>query len=381
VNSISVLIPVYHGEKYIDGLIRMFDINASKLKIKNQIEVHVVFINDEPKSSLQPSNYISPIYSDCVFLNPGSHQGIHGARVYGLKHTISDYVLFFDQDDEVKEEFLLSQYKKIGDADGIVCNGIYRRDRLIYSSSRPMEYTYDRKSLLEKQWNPLSPGQVLLRRSAVPIEQWSKYILKHNLTDDWLLWFLMINKGCKFNLNSDVIYKHCEDGSNSSQNWKEMGASRVEVLDVLRKLKVLTSEEDTYLKDSTDKYLSKYDKYIKLDELLESSDHKKLIQNIKSRYHDMSVAIYGFGVYGQKLAELLQKAEVNVSYGIDQHADAMTDTKIRMYPPSGEEFPPVDVVIITALFAFDEIANVTLKKMNCMKIPMDVFIKECMTAE
>ena len=384
--SISILIPIFNGKKYINGLITMFD-KASQVLHKKYPEVMVkmIFVNDSPDDPLFEACFTNAENMTCEFLNPSIHQGIHGTRIYGLYHSISDFVLFFDQDDMVEIQYLLSQYENIElngiRYDAVVCNGIYRHNRLIFNNTRPMEKTFDRKSLLEKQWNPLSPGQVLIRKKAIPIEKWSRYILKHNLTDDWLLWFLMADGCCRFNYNREVLYTHCENGTNSSLNWKEMGQSRIELLDVLRKLNVLSIEEDTAFEERTDKYLIKYEKYIKLDELLDVANHEQLVDGIKKKINGYRVSIYGMGVYGQMLLHLLLDAGVNVIYGIDQHAGAMRDSEIPVYGLNKKKYPETDIVIVTPLFAFDEIIRTTLKNINCPIVRVDDFIKDCLTIE
>ncbi len=384
-SSISIIIPVYKGEQYIEGLTRIFSSAIEELhSVYPDVVVQMVFINDHPKTSIQGRYFKLPELTSCEFLNPGIHQGIHGTRVYGLKHTDSDYVLFFDQDDLIEERYLLSQYEKINAGgilyDGAVCNGIYRENRLIYSDSRPMEMTFDRSSLLEKQWNPLSPGQVLIRRKAIPIELWSKHILTHNLTDDWLLWFLMVHQGCRFNLNEEVLYTHCEDGSNSSLHWKEMGQSRVELLYVLRELKVLTEDEDSRFLERTENYLKKYEKYIQLDGLLEKADHERL----KERIHEISggrkVAIYGMGVYGKELFRLLVEAGVDIPFCMDQHAGAIQDSEVPIYKDCGRLVSEPDMIVVTPLFAFDEIVSSSLADFTCPKIRMDDYIRNCLDA-
>ena len=308
-NSISIIVPIYKGKRYIDGLIQMFDKAAEQLHhTYPMVMVQTSFINDYPDNELIESCFYLPEHMSCSYMNPGIHQGIHATRIYGLKHTTSDFVIFFDQDDRIESNYLLSQYEKmlLDDCsyDGVVCNGIYRGNRLIYSDIRPVEMTFNRKALLEKRWNPLSPGQVLIRRKSIPVELWCKYILKHNLADDWLLWFLMVHVGCCFKINSDVLYTHVEDGTNSSQNWKEMGQARVELLETLRKLDVLTAEEDAVLRDRIEMYLIKYDRYIKLDELLEQADHAQLINGIHAMAVGRKIAIYGIGIYGKKMSSI-----------------------------------------------------------------------------
>ncbi len=385
-DSICIIIPIYHGDQYIADLIRMFDCSAILLhQYHPDVNVHLCFVNDSPERELSIYKFVLSEEISYTALNPGMHQGIHGTRLYGLNHTVSDYVLFFDQDDTLERNYLLSQYEKLeltgDDFGGVVCNGIYRGNRLIYSESRPMEMTFDRKALLEKQWNPLSPGQVLLKRKSIPTELWGRYILKHNLTDDWLLWFLMTHQGCRFQLNREVLYNHCENGTNSSLNWKEMGESRKELLEVLKQLKVLTKDEEEAFQERTDKYLRKYEKYIRLDELLEKTDRDLLIREIRYRMQDQKVAIYGLGVYGQSLFALLDDAGVEVSFCIDQHAGAIQDTAIPIFENYTDLLPQTDLIIVTPLFAYEEILATNLKCFQGCIIRMDDFISSCLENE
>lgn len=381
--SICIIVPVYRGEQYINRLIQMFDEGAQTMQfVYPDVSVHLSFVNDSPEIELLSTSHICSNHLTCSFLNPGIHQGIHAARIYGLRHTNSNFVLFFDQDDLVENRYLLSQYEKTNsnetDFDGVVCNGIYRGNRLIYSNRRPMQMTFDRKALLEKNWNPISPGQVLIRRQSIPVEQWSRYVLKHNLADDWLLWFLMSNNGCYFNLNAEVLYTHSENGTNSSQNWKEMGQSRVELLEILRKLGVLSHDEETAFQKKTEQYLAKYKHYIMLDDLLNNTDRTLLVRSIHNKIAGHRVAIYGMGVYGQMLLKLLLDAGITVSYGIDQQAGAMKESVIPIYGVDEKQFPETDMIIVTPIFAFDEIVGATLKDMLCPIVRMDEFIMDCL---
>ncbi len=380
---ISIIVPVYRGECYIDRLIQMFDKAAVILhQVHPEVSVRISFINDNPELEIRESEYVRPEHIFSSFFNPGIHQGIHGTRIYGLEHSDSVYVVFFDQDDFIEDSYLLNQYEKINSADavydGVVCNGVYRGNRLIYSESRPMEKTFDRKALLEKQCNPLSPGQVMIRRKSIPVKMWGRYILRHNLTDDWLLWFLMVHQGCSFRLNPDVLYTHGEDGTNSSQNWKEMGQSRVELLEVLRKLEVLTSEEDAVFCDRTENYLKKYERYIQLDELMEQADREQLMNGIRKITAEYRIAIYGIGVYGQLLHRLLTEAHKKIDFFIDQHAEAVKGSDVPVYNINEEHFPETDMIIVTPLFAYEEILRTTLKDIKCNKIGMDEFVRKCL---
>lgn len=66
-----------------------------------------------------------------------------------------------------------------------------------------------------------------------------------------------------------------------------------------------------------------------------------------------TVAIYGMGEMGNRLYDELKNTSVEVKYGIDKNAGSTySDLEVRSLDDCLEE---VDVVIVTAIFAFDEI--------------------------
>lgn len=77
-----------------------------------------------------------------------------------------------------------------------------------------------------------------------------------------------------------------------------------------------------------------------------------------------TVAVYGVGQLGELLCdELNQFSEVSVKYGIDK-MDVCTVENLDLYSMD-DELPEVDVVIVTPVFAFDEIKTNLEKKVDC----------------
>ncbi len=66
-----------------------------------------------------------------------------------------------------------------------------------------------------------------------------------------------------------------------------------------------------------------------------------------------NIAIYGMGEIGNRLYnELKDSKKVKIKYVIDKNADVCSETRIFNID---DNLPDVDVVIVTATFAFDEI--------------------------
>jgi len=79
----------------------------------------------------------------------------------------------------------------------------------------------------------LSPGQCLIRAEAIP-KQWKEAILPVNGCDDFYLWLLMFEEGCKFATAPQHIYNHMENDANYSNSSDAMADSYYRVCAQLR---------------------------------------------------------------------------------------------------------------------------------------------------
>ena len=77
----------------------------------------------------------------------------------------------------------------------------------------------------------------------------------------------------------------------------------------------------------------------------------------KNNYH--KIAIYGISDIGKLLMEELAADDLEICYGVDRNAGAVS-VNIPVYKPT-DQLPPVDVIVVTAVYFFDEIYD-TLRK-------------------
>lgn len=238
--TVSVVIPYYHGRKYLSDLLEILRRNAETLRNSGGSTLEAIFVNDSPDETLMIDN------EEAFFLriidNP-QNSGIHASRVNGLKNAAGNYVLFLDQDDRITDDCLASQLRHIGDADFVIGNGYDGEPsggkHLIYSKPEIQKAAADLNA--HYFFNNLirSPGQVLIRRNSIP-EYWTEAIMKNNGSDDAFLWILMLSNGAKAVLNPDVVYEHVYTGENSSSNDAAMLKSQLEAAE---KLKGIASEK------------------------------------------------------------------------------------------------------------------------------------------
>lgn len=86
------------------------------------------------------------------------------------------------------------------------------------------------------------------------------------------------------------------------------------------------------------------------------------------------IAIYGMGEMGNRLYDELKNSSVKVVYAIDKAAGS-TYSEIDVFEID-DELPEVDAVVVTAIFAFDEIENALSDKVSCNIISLEDVVFE-----
>lgn len=75
------------------------------------------------------------------------------------------------------------------------------------------------------------------------------------------------------------------------------------------------------------------------------------------------IAIYGMKELGERLYEELQGSNILVQYAIDQNADEIY-AKCEVKNPE-DELNDIDIIVVTAVHFYDEIANKLREKVDC----------------
>ena len=125
---ISVLIPVYNVEKYVERCI------LSVLNQTMQEGVEVIIVNDcTPDSSMDIIAKVLNTYSDKYshdtpmkihIINHDKNRGLAAARNTAISHATGDYIVQVDSDDYIEPEMLATMYNKATEenADIVICD-------------------------------------------------------------------------------------------------------------------------------------------------------------------------------------------------------------------------------------------------------------------
>lgn len=120
-----------------------------------------------------------------------------------------------------------------------------------------------------------------------------------------------------------------------------------------------------------DKFKSYYNM---LNQWLSLKQEGKSLDEYFKENNYKTIAIYGMGEMGNRLYEELKNTEVEVKYVIDKNAES-TYSELDVMDID-DEMPQVDVVIITAVFAFDEIMENIEDKFDCPIISLEDVVYE-----
>lgn len=243
---LSIIIPFYKGNLYINNLLACILRNQENLSEKNIFDI--IIINDSPDETVQINNKFEQVLPIHVYNNERNY-GIHGSRVEGIKKTHSEYILMIDQDDYIVDDALKMIIPLLrGDtsADMLVFNG-YKKyvDTCNKMDELLIPHIFPKSFMRNIYWycsveNPIaSPGQVVLKRERIPYE-WCENIMTSNGSDDMFLWMLMIRMNRKIRYYDIPIYFHVETGKNFGRNSSKMNESDLSVRDIMVQYHLLT---------------------------------------------------------------------------------------------------------------------------------------------
>lgn len=122
--------------------------------------------------------------------------------------------------------------------------------------------------------------------------------------------------------------------------------------------------------EEKDKKIKKFkDYYNMLNQWLALKQEGMTLEQYFVENHYKSIAIYGMGEMGSRLYEELKDSSIEIKYAIDKNP-GFTYSDLDVMEME-DELEPVDAVIVTAIFAFDDIDEPLSEKMNCPVISLE----------
>ena len=131
--KVSVIVPVYNVEKYLDKCLNSLANQTLK-------DIEIIVVNDEsPDNSQEIIDKYCKEYSH-VHGYKKKNGGVSDARNFGIKHAKGEYITFIDGDDYVSLDMYELMYQKAvsGNFDVVACdlNYVYEDGKIIPVSSK-----------------------------------------------------------------------------------------------------------------------------------------------------------------------------------------------------------------------------------------------------
>lgn len=361
---VSIIVPLYHGNRYIPQLIQMAE--ACWKRLDNTASLELILSNDDPERDIEEEIHFDIIR--IIVLNTKINRGIQGARVQGLKISSGGYIVFLDQDDILHPDYVKSQLCHIGEADAAVYRCIHE-NRQFYNADMKFEEAVSEEYMLTMGNPIISAGQVLLRRESIP-ETWTDNIMKTNCADDYLLWLCMTARNAKFVLNQDVVFEHTINGENLSLDYRRMILSLNEMYDIFLENKVF--DEERLKKISAMRQNALFGWIALLEKFREMFMTLNKITVCREtgcpfgkRIKDKGirrVAVYGDGYLGKRIMGELRAYQVETAFFIDRNADYLEE-EVSVYKL--EDAPGnIDAVIISLVQNYNPVKSILKEKYN-----------------
>lgn len=124
-------------------------------------------------------------------------------------------------------------------------------------------------------------------------------------------------------------------------------------------------------RDMSDKHLALF---LMMNQWVAVKQEGKNLADYLERMGYGTIAIYGMSYAGERLREELKDSSVQIKYGIDQKAGSIySDIDLVTLE---DELEPVDAVIVTPIFFFDEIEEKLSQKLDCPIISLEDILYE-----
>ena len=114
--------------------------------------------------------------------------------------------------------------------------------------------------------------------------------------------------------------------------------------------------------------------YCAFDRWMQICQEGRTLAEYFKRNNYKTVAIYGMKELGERLLDELKDSGITVKYAIDKNADEIY-TDVDIVTPE-ERLEPVDVIVVTAIYYFDEIADMLSEKVDYPVVSLEDILYE-----
>lgn len=127
-------------------------------------------------------------------------------------------------------------------------------------------------------------------------------------------------------------------------------------------------------KDMSERGAKVHSLYMAFNQWLQVHQQGKTLADYFEQRNYKTVAIYGMKELGERLYDELTDSGIAVRYIIDRNADLIYADVDVVTPEAKLE--PVDVIVVTAIYYFDEIEDMLSEKVDCPIVSLEDILYE-----
>ena len=237
--ELSVIIPVYNTEKYIERCLNSVLNAVNKLKEKSEI----IIINDgSPDNSENIIKKFIEKYPDLIKYYKKENAGLADTKNFGIKHAKGKYLSFVDSDDYIDEDFYFDTLSIIQNEniDLLICDwetiDETNSKNYIVEAKNP-KYTDDKWGCIDNMIMPSSCNKIVRRELFNELNFPDGYIYEDLATT--LILFCRANK-IKY-INKPYYKYYLSEASIMRTSFNEKNLQMIDIFDIL--FKRLSKEE------------------------------------------------------------------------------------------------------------------------------------------
>ena len=308
--KISVIIPVYNTEKYIEKCLKSLDDQTMK-------DFEVVIVNDGSKDESERAikNYMRRTRMNIKYLKK-ENGGLASARNYGVERASGKYISFLDSDDYLDKDtfYLLEQYiDKDIDLIKFKMKTVNEKEEVLEKLDGPVfdectgEEAYKKLCTTDKY---MDPACIYLYRREFFVENNFKYKLRYH--EDFGLTSLIIVQAKTF-VSTDIFGYNYLQTEESLTRAKDYNKDIERAKDMLAHYDNMIPTVNAYtnISDETKEFVKRYytNSVILKADTLKGKERKQYIKEIKNRFMYRNIKPENLK---QKLKRILLKYSVNL---------------------------------------------------------------------
>lgn len=233
--KISVIMPVYNGEKHIEQTL---------LSVINQTlinDIELIIINDgSTDNSLSILEEYKKKYSDTIVLINKENTGVSDSRNIGIKTAKGQYITFIDSDDIYEINYVEKLYNTIQKGyDLVSCNytNFEANNNTISINSKfeteDIGIYYEnlsKKYLFNQLWNKIYKSDIIRKNNIL-------FDVKKSIAEDWEFNIKYLSKCKKMMHINDVLYNYRVTSTGLGFKYRtDSNHIKFEILDLTQKI-------------------------------------------------------------------------------------------------------------------------------------------------